>query len=230
MRFVAGSRTLKTSCQCRLSGVIVTLFVACNAQADIFRCSGVDGVPLFTNVPNDHRCMVVLKAAENRDSALGSLVQDRAARRITKSQRSRFEEHIQSAARTYEVEPALIHAVISAESAYNPLARSGKGARGLMQLIPETGARYGATNLLDPKQNIDAGTRYLKSLIVMFGNDLKLALAAYNAGEGAVLKYGTIPPYAETRSYVPRVLAYYKRYRGAAEATNARIRLAISSG
>jgi soluble lytic murein transglycosylase-like protein len=120
------------------------------------------------------------------------------------------------------VDAALIHAVISAESAYNPLARSTKGARGLMQLIPETGARYGATNLLDPKQNIDAGTRYLKDLMAMFGNDLKLAIAAYNAGEGAVQRYGAIPPYAETRSYVPKVLAYYKRYRDAAVKTAGR--------
>jgi soluble lytic murein transglycosylase-like protein len=203
-----------------LGGILLTLAAA--AHADIYRCSGEDGVPLFTNIPNDRRCMVVVKMKQAEPDPVAALIQDRTARRIGKVTRERFDDHVQAAAREHQVDPALIHAVISAESAYNPLARSTKGARGLMQLIPETGARYGATNLLDPKQNIDAGTRYLKDLIAMFGNDLKLAIAAYNAGEGAVQRYGAIPPYAETRNYVPKVLAYYKRYREAATRTAGR--------
>ncbi|MBL8535049.1 MAG: transglycosylase SLT domain-containing protein [Betaproteobacteria bacterium] len=201
------------------------------AQADIYRCTGEDGVPLFTNIPNDRRCQVVIKGPKDAGtSPVANLVLDRGARRIPRAARSRYEDQVLAASREHDVEAALIHAVISAESGYNPLARSVKGAKGLMQLIPETGARYGATNLLDPKQNIDAGTRYLKDLIAMFGNDLRLAIAAYNAGEGAVMKYGTIPPYAETRLYVPKVLAYYKRYRDAAAATNARIQRTTRPG
>lgn len=215
MRFALTARLM----QLPLGGILLTLAAA--AQADIYRCTGEDGVPLFTNVPNDRRCMVVVKSKQAEPDPVAALIQDRTARRIGKVTRERYDDQVQAAARAHNVDAALIHAVISAESAYNPLARSTKGARGLMQLIPETGARYGATNLLDPKQNIDAGTRYLKDLIAMFGNDLKLAIAAYNAGEGAVQRYGTIPPYAETRTYVPKVLAYYKRYRDAALKTAA---------
>lgn len=194
-----------------------------HAQGDIYRCKSADGGPLFTNIPNDPRCTIVLKGKEDEPSPVAQLLRDQSARRIRPVDRTRYDAHIQAAAREHDVEPELIHAVISAESAYNPLARSAKGARGLMQLIPETGARFGAKNLLDPKQNIDAGTRYLKELLTLF-QDTGLALAAYNAGEGAVLKYGRIPPYAETMSYVPKVLAYYRRYRGASAATAARAR------
>lgn len=210
---------------CTGTGILVTLSVA--AHADIYRCTGEDGVPLFTNMPNDPRCRVVMKLDKEPDTPVAKLLQDNSARRIPAGMRRKFDQHIETAAREHNVDAALIHAVISAESGYNPLARSAKGAKGLMQLIPETGARYGAKNLLDPKQNIEAGTRYLRDLITMFGNDLRLALAAYNAGEGAVLKYGKIPPYAETQSYVPKVLAYYKRYRAARHAAEARTRAAL---
>lgn len=214
--------------QVLIPGVLMTLAGA--AQADIYRCTGEGGVPLFTNIPNDRRCMVVIQVEKKVESPVTRLVQDRAVRRINLARRELYEEDIQAAARDHDVDAALIHAVISAESAYNPLARSSKGARGLMQLIPETGARYGATNLLDPRQNIQAGTKYLKELITLFGNDLRLALAAYNAGEGAVLKYGKIPPYAETQSYVPKVLAYYRRYRDSAQASDVRTRAGATPG
>jgi hypothetical protein len=181
------------------------------AGADIYKCIQADGTPLFTNVPEDARCQMHLKEGKE-PSAVSRIVEDRAAHRYSQVARGRYDEHVQAAAKEHGVDAALIHAVISAESGYNQFARSPKGARGLMQLIPETGARYGATNLLDPHQNIDAGTRYLKALMGMFGNDMRLALAAYNAGENAVIRYGNIPPYQETRQYVPKVMAYYKRY------------------
>ena len=112
------------------------------------------------------------------------------------------------------ISPALIHAVISAESGYNPFARSRKGAAGLMQLMPETAKRYGVKNRLDPAQNISGGARYLRDLIRMFNNDVQLAIAAYNAGENAVVRAGNrIPPYSETMTYVPRVMTYYRKYR-----------------
>ena len=116
-------------------------------------------------------------------------------------------------ARTAGMDSALLLAVIDVESGGNPLAMSPKGAAGLMQLMPDTGARHGASNLFDPRQNISAGAHYLRQLMQQFG-DLQLALAAYNAGEGAVQKYGgQIPPYAETMNYVPRVMGRYLHYR-----------------
>jgi len=204
-----------------LGGIVLTQSGL--ASADIYRCMQADGTPLFTNVPGDLRCRLHLKL-DKEPSVLARIIEDRATVRYSMLARGRYDEHVQAAAKQHGVDAALIHAVISAESGYNQFARSPKGARGLMQLIPETGARYGATNLLDPRQNIDAGTHYLKDLMGMFGNDLKLAIAAYNAGEGAVMRYGNIPPYQETRQYVPKVLAYYKRYSKSAPASGSHVR------
>lgn len=126
---------------------------------------------------------------------------------------------IDEAARATNLDSALLMAVIDVESGGNPQAVSPKGATGLMQLMPSTGARHGASNLFDPRQNIAAGARYLKQLMRQFG-DLQLVLAAYNAGEGAVQKYGgQIPPYAETMNYVPKVIARYMRYQEAVSST-----------
>jgi soluble lytic murein transglycosylase-like protein len=125
---------------------------------------------------------------------------------------SRFSRHIQAASKATRVDAALIHAVITVESGYNPSARSRAGAVGLMQLMPETASRYGVKNRLDPEQNIHAGARHLRDLKVQFGDNLPLVLAAYNAGAGAVMKYGRrIPPYAETIAYVPKVLGHYRK-------------------
>jgi len=122
---------------------------------------------------------------------------------------------INEAAHVADVDSALLMAVIDVESGGNPQAVSPKGATGLMQLMPGTGARHGASDLFDSRQNIAAGARYLKALMRQFGT-LPLALAAYNAGEGAVQKYrGQIPPYAETMNYVPKVIARYKWYQNA---------------
>lgn len=120
---------------------------------------------------------------------------------------------INEAARAADIDRALLMAVIDVESGGNPQAVSPKGATGLMQLMPRTGQRHGASDLFDPRQNVSAGARYLKALTRQFG-ELPLALAAYNAGEGAVQKYGgQIPPYAETTNYVPKVIARYRWYR-----------------
>jgi soluble lytic murein transglycosylase-like protein len=117
-------------------------------------------------------------------------------------------------AKRHQLPSALIHAVITAESAYDSGAVSPAGAVGLMQLMPATAARYGVNNRRDPRANVLAGTRYLKDLLGMFDNNLVLALAAYNAGENAVIKYGhKIPPYEETQTYVRRVLKYYNDYK-----------------
>jgi soluble lytic murein transglycosylase-like protein len=182
------------------------------AQADIYRYVDENGTVHFTNTPNDSRYKLYL-ATEKAPAAVTELLQN-GQRPYSRARRTQFHPHVVAAAREYRLEPALIHAVISAESGYNPLARSPKGARGLMQLMPATARRYGVENPLDPKQNIYGGAAYLRDLLTLFGDDLNLALAAYNAGEGAVMEYGhRIPPYRETVQYVPKVLSYYKRYK-----------------
>lgn len=144
----------------------------------------------------------------------GSVLND-AARQTSASVASRvmaLSPIINEAAHVAEIDSALLMAVIDVESGGNSQAVSPKGATGLMQLMPGTGTRHGASNLLDPRQNIVAGARYLKELMRQFGA-LPLALAAYNAGEGAVQKYGgQIPPYTETMNYVPKVIARYRWY------------------
>lgn len=138
----------------------------------------------------------------------------------TRPMPSKYSGHIQAAARATNVEAALIRAVISVESGYNPTARSSAGAVGLMQLMPGTAKRYGVKDRLDPAQNIHGGARYLRDLNLLFDNNLQLVLAAYNAGEEAVMKYGhRIPPYRETVAYVPKVLAYYRKFRAASPAS-----------
>lgn len=125
-----------------------------------------------------------------------------------------FAAQIQNAAREAAVDQALVHAVIFVESRYNAAARSPKGAIGLMQVLPETAARYGVPNpAFSPEANLQAGTRYLSDLMQLFDNRIDLVLAAYNAGENAVLRYGQrIPPYRETQLYVPAVLAKYREW------------------
>ena len=120
-----------------------------------------------------------------------------------------YARDINEAAARYAVPERLIWAVIRAESGFQPRAVSRRGAGGLMQLMPETAAILGVRDVFDPHQNIDAGVRHLRALIERFGHDLRLAVAAYNAGEKAVLRYGSVPPYRETQQYVTRVLRFY---------------------
>lgn len=122
-----------------------------------------------------------------------------------------YGQFIQSAATRFNVDPDLISSVIAIESNYNPKAVSRRNARGLMQLIPGTAVRLGVQNIFDPRENIDAGTRYLGELLHRYDNDLILALAAYNAGPERVQRYGSVPPYAETKSYVRRVKRTYEQ-------------------
>jgi len=180
------------------------------AQADIYR--SLDRTPpVFTNVPpTEGRWQIYLK--EKATVARAEPAPD--SRRFTVDSRSRYASEIQAAATANNIDAALIRAVITAESGYNPHAVSRTGAVGLMQLMPETASRYNVTDSRDPEQNIHGGAQYLRDLLQMFNYDLHLAIAAYNAGEQAVMKYGNrIPPYRETMAYVPKVMKFYERYR-----------------
>jgi soluble lytic murein transglycosylase-like protein len=192
--------------------LMLLAFATCGgiAHADIYRLIDANGRILYTNIPPVGRYQRILK--ERADPV--SQARGNEGRGHIGERRLRYTGYVQEAAQANNVEPALIHAVIAAESGYDLFARSSKGAVGLMQLMPETARRYRVTNRLDPAQNIHGGTRYLRDLLRMFDNDLRLAVAAYNAGEQAVVKYGNrIPPYRETMEYVPRVMAYYRKYR-----------------
>ena len=127
---------------------------------------------------------------------------------------SAFDAQINAAASANGIDPALLKGLVSQESGFNPDARSGAGAVGLTQLMPGTAAGLGVTNPLDPAQSLQGGAKYLREQLDRFGGDEKLALAAYNAGPGAVQKYGGVPPYAETQNYVNSVMGKAAAFRG----------------
>lgn len=187
--------------------LLFTVALAGPARADIYYFVDKRGVAHFSNVPDDPRYKLYLRwqARPTKPKAIPV--------KVMEARRKRFIPVIAEAARSYQLETALLHAVISAESGYDPNAVSRKGAMGLMQLMPETAERYGVVDRQDPAENIRGGAQYLHDLLQMFNDDLTLAVAAYNAGEGAVLQYGNrIPPFPETQDYVTRVLSYYQRY------------------
>jgi soluble lytic murein transglycosylase-like protein len=126
-----------------------------------------------------------------------------------------YADLIASAAKRHGVDPALLAALVKQESNFNPAAKSGAGARGLTQLMDATARGLGVTDSFDPAQALEGGAKFLGGLLKQFKGDERLALAAYNAGPGAVQKYGGIPPYEETQRYVPKVLGYYEQYRRA---------------
>jgi soluble lytic murein transglycosylase-like protein len=185
--------------------------IARPAMADIFTFTDDNGVIHFTNIPsNDKRYRLLRKEGDNPAPSTMA----RASSWLPSETLIRqYSPLIERVSLEYGVEKALVHAVISAESGYNPYAISRAGALGLMQLMPETAKRYGVKNSLDPEQNINGGVRYLKDLLMMFNGNIELAVAAYNAGENAVVRAGNrIPNYAETVQYVPKVLGFYRRF------------------
>lgn len=183
--------------------------------ANIYAYTADDGTVSLSNVPTDARFTLLVGVPEQAIAAARPAV-GRRGKSDPASADTRvagYDSIVDEVSRTYGLERALLHAVISVESRYNPKAVSRKGAIGLMQLMPQTSRRYGVADAFDPRQNLDAGARYLRDLLRMFDNNVSLALAAYNAGEQAVRKHGNrIPPYSETLRYVPQVLDSYQRY------------------
>lgn len=177
------------------------------AVADIYMHEDGNGVIHFTDAPVNRRSRVFIRHIED----------DRKVRttfRLSGYSRDPglFETIIDSCATEYGVDKALVKAVIRAESGYNPNAVSPKGAAGLMQLMPKTAQGLKVANAFDPADNIRGGVRYLRFLLDTFNGDVRLALAAYNAGLAKVARYGGIPPYRETRDYVARVMDYRRAY------------------
>jgi soluble lytic murein transglycosylase-like protein len=178
--------------------------------AEIYAYTADDGSVSLSNVPSDPRYTLLVPPPVPADVATPPAD---ARRRTSRAAKADYDRAIDEVARAYGLETALLHAVISVESRYDARAVSRKGAVGLMQLMPQTAKRYGVADAFDPRQNLEGGARYLKDLLGLFNNDVSLALAAYNAGEQAVMKHGNrIPPYSETLRYVPLVLDFYQRF------------------
>jgi len=199
-------------------GLIAILALPCGAPSPLFAESGgknyymriedpddPDGTVSFTdNPPRYDQWDIFIRGGPSRS---GSRFRDFFVNR------NKYDETIKRLSDEQDVPAALIKAVVMAESAFNPNARSRTGAQGLMQLIPGTARLVGCTDPLDPDENLAGGTRYLKMMLMRFKGDTRRAVAAYNAGPGAVERYGGIPPYDETRYYVRRVLSLYEDFR-----------------
>ncbi|HEY4296511.1 MAG TPA: lytic transglycosylase domain-containing protein [Paraburkholderia sp.] len=205
----AGATTVQPR---RAAGVVMMIGGMADDAASSVDTASAEIIP--TPDDDDTRLSVVLQPGSSPSTDTPRPMSASVAARVMA-----FAPVIDEAAHAADVDRALLMAMIDVESAGDPQAVSAKGATGLMQLMPGTGERHGASNLFDPRQNVAAGARYLKELTRQFG-ELPLALAAYNAGEGAVRKYGgQIPPYAETMAYVPEVIARYTWYRAALSST-----------
>ena len=213
---------------------LAALLLASTGYADVYKCTNGRGEAHFTNLINDPKynrmkctLMVMSLHKSSKASAPSSYApsysinkgagyvsaKSRTPFAVNERNRRRFAQDISLIANQHRLDPALLHAVISAESAFNPKAVSPKGATGLMQLMPATARRFGVSNAYDPIANIEGGARYLRWLLDKFNNNMRLALAGYNAGENAVIRYGhKIPPYPETQTYVSRVLNFYSIY------------------
>lgn len=185
---------LRTACLAALLCVLTPSL----AHAQLYSWKDASGRMVISDQPKDPSARTYAVAYIGTAFAVTKQVLNRRA--------TEFDALITQHASQHALSPDFVRAVIQAESAFNPRARSPKGAMGLMQLMPTTAADYNVTDAYDPSQNIRAGVAYLKSLMTQFKDDVSLALAAYNAGPGAVKKYGnTVPPYKETRNYVAKI-------------------------
>lgn len=178
---------------------------AAPARARIYTYVDEQGVRHYTDVPDSNRYRLLVLSPQDR-TASGDRYDS-----MLLAKAGQYDSIIEKAAQSASVEPNLLRAVIVVESGFNSRAVSKRGAVGLMQLMPATASRFGVSNPYDPRENVHAGARYLKFLMDRFGQNVRLALAAYNAGEDAVDRNGgQIPPFSETMAYVPRVLKIYR--------------------
>ncbi len=181
------------------------------AAADIYQYTDKNGTLHFTNVNGGDRShkRVKKEPSHSNQSAAASGSSSASAPISSANIPSAYLDIIDNACSRHGVDPSLVHAIVKIESDFNPFALSRKGAMGLMQLMPQTALDLNVTNSFDPTQNIDGGVKYIKYLIDRYEGNLSLALAAYNSGETAVKKWGTIPPFKETQNYVRRILKLY---------------------
>lgn len=195
----------------RAGFVLLAMLVAVPASAEIERSVGKDGVIDL----NNSRDAAKARALRKEGKSLDAVPPVQAVMPSTNSSElaERYDHPIREAATLYHLPEGLIRAVIHAESNFDPRVVSPANAKGLMQLLPSVAERMMVTDIMDPRQNILGGSRYLRVLANTFNGNLQLTVAAYNAGAGAVARYGGIPPYAETQAYVAKVLEYYQEYR-----------------
>lgn len=203
---------------CTLWVLIVLSLPSFSLSAEIYKYVDDEGVIHFTNVPTEARQQRLPASLRSR-SERPKFVKIAPSRPFWLSpgtspvvKKSTYDQHIALTCQRYGLDENLVKAVIRAESGFDPFAVSPKGAMGLMQLMPETSRLLGVSDPFDPVENIDGGVRYLKKLLSRFNNNVIHALAAYNAGPESVQKYGGIPPFNETETYVRRVLDFYVRY------------------
>ena len=189
-------------------GLLMTMTCS-TAQADVYVLRDANGVAHLTNVtPQKHSGYTLFqKSAWTAPKAWHD-----GFKILPRLDVHTYDDEIRHYAQQFGVDPTLVRAVMHAESAFNPNALSSAGAGGLMQLMPQTAARFGVADRFNPEENIAGGVAYLAFLLDLFHGDRQLAVAAYNAGEGAVQKYSGVPPYNETQNYVTRVLDLQKRY------------------
>lgn len=196
---------MKKAIDTLLLGLVCAVLLPSAVLADVYKYRDARGHVLLTDKP-----MRGMKLVKRYNISSGRSVRPGASLAEMQKRRRQLVPLIEQAATENGLLPSLVHAVVRAESAYRADAVSAKGAVGLMQLMPGTAQRYGVSDRRDPAQNLRGGSAYLSDLLAMFDNDLQLALAAYNAGENAVIRYGrTIPPYPETQGYVRKVIRLY---------------------
>jgi soluble lytic murein transglycosylase-like protein len=205
-----------------IPGLVLGL-VSGDARADIYKYVDAEGVVHFTNArPSNGQGHLFIKSNEAHRVFAGTPVppSDHDLARFT-----RYDDWIRQAAGLYQIPEQLVRAVIKVESDYDPRAVSVAGARGLMQLMPDTADRLQVRDINDPRENIFGGVRFLRILANSFNGDLELTVAGYNAGEDAVMRAGGIPAIPETRDYVVKVTRFYRRYRTIADVVEASVAL-----
>lgn len=200
----------------------LVLTLAAPAAADIYECRGPDGSVEFTNVSRGRGCRLAVRESDTRARARGAAMPQRRRGTATPDRYNRYDGYIREAAALYQLPEAFLRAVMKVESDFVFDVVSHAGAQGLMQLMPRTAAAMGVRDPFDPRQNVLGGARYLRILANLFGGDLVLTVAAYNAGEGAVMRHRGVPPYAETQRYVRRVLGHYYAFLQGADGTQPR--------